>query len=81
MTRLGASLVDCAGAGEYAEMPIAPNEMAMIQRDDRFTGNLAGNRRAGADALGSASRALMKPQERRECELPTESGIVTPGRM
>ena len=51
MTRLGASLVDCGGADQCAETPIAPNEMAAIQTDGRVIGVLnrsAGNRRAGA---------------------------------
>ena len=57
MTRLGASLVDCGGADQCAETPIAPNEMAAIQTDSRFIGVL--NRSA------QRRRArLMKPQER-----------------
>ena len=51
MTRLGTSLVDCGGADQCAETPIAPNEMAVIQIEGRFIGVLnrsAGNRRAGA---------------------------------
>ena len=62
MTRLGTSLVDCGGADQCAETPIAPNEMAAIQTDGRFIGVLnrsAGNRRAGAgDApLSGVARA------------------------
>ena len=51
MTRLGTLLVDCGGADQCAETPIAPNEMAAIQTDGRFIGVLnrsAGKRRAGA---------------------------------
>jgi hypothetical protein len=40
MTRLGTSLVDCGGADQCAETPIAPNEMAAIQTDGRFIGVL-----------------------------------------
>jgi hypothetical protein len=39
MTRLGTSLVDCGGADQCAETPIAPNEMAAIQTDVRFIGS------------------------------------------
>ena len=62
MTRLGTSLVDCGGADQCAETPIAPNEMAAIQTEGRFIWVLnrsAGNRRAGAgDApFGGVARA------------------------
>jgi hypothetical protein len=61
MTRLGTSLVVCAGADQCAETPIAPNEMAAIQTDGRFIGVLnrsAGSaERAPATLRSAASRA------------------------
>src|SRR4051812_11317719 len=39
MTRLGTSVVDCGGAGQSAETPIAASEMAEIRADGRFIGS------------------------------------------
>ena len=60
MTRLGTSLVDCGGADQCAETPIAPNEMATIQTDGRFIGVAPREigERAPATLPSTASRGL-----------------------
>jgi hypothetical protein len=57
MTRLGASLVDCGGADQCAETPIAPNEMAAIQTDSRFIGVPQSLRPAASRAPHETTRA------------------------
>ena len=61
MTRLGTSLVDCGGADQCAETPIAPNEMAAIQTEGRFIWSSIAPReiaeQAAATPFGGVARA------------------------
>ena len=59
MTRVGTSLVDCGGADQCAETPIAPNEIAAIQIDGLF---IVFSKLRGKSPSGAVRRSAQRPR-------------------